>query len=747
MKARHICAIAGVAIAVATVVFMRSFTLSNERQGEAFAERLMAEMPVEDSARVTMLLPDYRPHGIPLQGRPMMALVATKSDAAIPDNGIIVSRALFAQRRFAPPAVGTEIPFSGRQGTYVLKVVGIADWAKPVRGYPNCYVSPKTAELVAEHWGEWTPKTVADLAPALSVDEGRNIGYAKPLLLWAAVLTALCLLLNSIFLSIEAKRRDLAVKRMLGLTRFGVVRECAAEAFGLALCGAVLGALFAVLAVLVYVGMDKALFPVGPAISWRTVGTTLALAPVLACVAVVATLRRALAVRPLEAASGRMPRKRHLGMFLSFAFGFGAFVAVEVWGGSLMSSFVPSPEWPDAIVSILPAGVSSFDLEKLQGKIPGVRRIHELQPLQVDFAPLEELKMKFSAEEGKKSEKGAKPTASQPKAKADATQPPWMMRGKAYRNALLLASDWLPDFRFVAGDHDSAAKALGEGDNCVITEMMARARKLAMGDEILLDCGRGLTNALKVVGIVDLNWHMVTSRGLVRGLNRKPVNTDGPLFVSFDTLDACDMRPPTMVGMTHLWLDYEPEFLAKHGVYGAGRQVEESIIAALAGADRITENGEVRGNNVQLHQRDEVADGTLAHGVDIIGSMARIPFIFLAALSLGLIAMLVASADARRREFAVLRTVGATRGHMAGVLTREALSVAVKGIVVGFVFGSAAGWLFTSVTRASMANWGLPPTFAVPCCAILKGALGALGFVLIVAIPTSLALIRRATKR
>ncbi|MGN0854655.1 MAG: FtsX-like permease family protein [Kiritimatiellia bacterium] len=723
MKARHICAVAGVAIAVATVVFMRSLTLSNARQGEAFAERLLREMPVADTARVTMLLPDYRPNGIPLQGRPMMALVATREGDDIPEDGIIVSRALFAQRRLAPPAVGTAIPFTGRQGTYVLKVAGVIDWAKPVRGYPNGYVSPQTAARIAEAWRGWTPKTAAELAPALATDEGRNLGYAKPLLIWAAVLTALCLLLNSLFLSIESRRRELAVLRVLGMTRLGVVRVCAGEALALALAGTFLGVAVAVPGVLAYVASDKALFPMGAALAWPTMAAAFAAAPALALVAVLVALRRALAVRPLEAASNRVPNRRPLGTFLSFAFGFGAFVAVEVWGGSLMSAFVPSPEWPDAIVSILPAGVSSFDIEKLQGKIPGVRRIHELQPLQVDFAPREELRMRDPVEESRGP------------------------RQAACRNALLLASDWLPDFRFVAGDHDAAAKALAEGDNCVITEMMARARRLELGSDVTLDCGGGLTNVLKVVGIVDLNWHMVTSRGLVRGLNRKPVNTDGPLFVSFDTLAACDIRPAQMVGMTHLWLDYEPAFLAAHGVYGAGRQVEEAIIAALAGADRVMESGEVRGNNVQLHQRDEVADGTLAHGVDIIGSMARIPFVFLAVISLGLVAMLVARVAARRQEFVVLRTVGMTRGRMARQLAQEAVSVALKGMVAGFVFGAAAGWLFTSVTRASMANWGLPATFAVPWRAILQGALGALGFVLAVAVPTSLALIHRKFDR
>ena len=42
--------------------------------------------------------------------------------------------------------------------------------------------------------------------------------------------TALCLLLNSLFLSIEAKRRDIAILRTLGLTRGGVWRRVLAEA-------------------------------------------------------------------------------------------------------------------------------------------------------------------------------------------------------------------------------------------------------------------------------------------------------------------------------------------------------------------------------------------------------------------------------------------------------------------------------------------------------------------------------------
>ena len=713
MKVRHICAILGVAIAVGTVVFMQGLVATNDHQAMAVAERLLREVPVANEAKVAQFVIDYRPNGRVMQGPPLVACVAASElrsrndEFRIKDGECVVTRAMFAQRRLPVPSVGTELTLIGRKKTHYLKIAAVIDWEKPLRGYPNCFVSAETAAAIDEEWRDWEPKTVEELAPGFTSDAGRNFDRAKALLLWAAALTALCLLVNSLFLSIEAKRKEIAILRMVGMTRGGVARRVMGEAIGLTIAGLVLGVLASLVLLEGYVACNATTYPMGMAISWRHIAICLCLAPVVAVTAAGVALRTALKVKPLEAASNRMPRKKHLGMLIAFACGFGAFVAVEVWGSSLMSAFVPSKEWPDAIVSILPGGVSAFDIEKVQSGVKGVRKIHELAPLQVNLEPLEELPQRGS-------------------------------RMKQYRNALLLGSDWLPEFRFVAGTREEAEKAIREGDNCIITEMMARARKLKLGDDLKLDCGRGLKMALKIVGLVDLNWHMVTSRGLVRGLNRMPVNTDGPVFVSFDTVEACDARPAMMVKMTHLWLDYEPEFLKEHGAFEAGRIVEREIVEALGMmAEEIEENA------VRLHSRDEVADGTLAHGVEIIGSMAKVPFIFILVIALGFVAMLVASADSRKREFRVLRAVGATKGQLAQVLIGEALKVAGWGILIGLFGGALVGWLCTAGTRAAMANWGIPPSFAVPLVSIAKGAVGAIVFASIVAVPTSMAIVRK----
>jgi hypothetical protein len=651
----------------------------------------------------------------------MMAYAVTRPGL----DGALVTKALFAQRRVKNlPAIGEELTLVGRKGAYRVKLAGYLDWERPARGYPNMFLPPSAVAEIDEEWQDFKPISAEELSPMFLSDAGRNMDRAKPLLLWAAALTALCLLVNTLFLTIESRRMEIATLRILGMTRGGVAKMVVREALVLVAAGLTLGIVSAIAALFAYVSCDAETFPAGAAIGMKGVIAVIAVAPVVAVFGALFAIKPAFAVRPLEAASGRAPRKRRLGMIIAFACGFGAFVAVETWGTSLTKPFIPSPEWPDAIVSILPGGVSSFDIEHLRN-LKGVKRIGELQPLQVNISPLEELKG-FGGGGGGRGGRGPM---------------------KQYRNALLLASAWLPDFKFSQGDRESAEKALAEGDNCVITEMMARARKLNVGDELVLDAGCGLVIPLKIVGIVDLNWHMVTSRALVRGMNRMPVNTDGPVFVSFDTLAACDARPQDFVKMTHVWLDYEPELLAANGVFPAGRIVEREIVEALGGAWSEDSEGEIRGNTVRLHSRDEIADGTLAHGNDLVGAMARVPFIFVAVISLGFVAMLVASFESRRREFAVLRAVGATRFQLAKVLIGEALGVAIVGVALGLALGAPLGWLCTTGTRAAMANWGLPATFVVPMLIIAKGTFFSIVFALAVAVPAALAIVRRSIHR
>ena len=65
---------------------------------------------------------------------------------------------------------------------------------------------------------------------------------------------------------------------------------------------------------------------------------------------------------------------------------------------------------------------------------------------------------------------------------------------------------------------------------------------------------------------------------------------------------------------------------------------------------------------------------------------------------------------------------------------------AVAALAAGFVGGALVGWLCTAGTRAAMSNWGLPACFSLPLVICLEGALGAVVFALLVAVPASLRL-------
>ncbi len=765
-KARLLCAVFGVASAVGGIVFVTSLSETNSAQAPALAERAVAPwaawefdqdiafgrargsrqqertpakakgrpMPIKPDMRMQVVPAtiDWRPGGRVLQGPPMRAFISLASHQ-VPYSSASISQGRWVEFGSSEPEfvctrntlqrfnkgevaeLGSTIKFVGRSGTMNARVVGYLDERRLPPGFPSVFVNDAAfkqfsaeSKVVLSLWkknpgGSVTTPRSESVVSFFKGDEQRRMDYARPLMLAAAVLTALSLMVNSLLLSVESARKSLSMLRAVGMTRGCAVWFVIDEAMISSALGVLLGIGLSLAALHIYVMCHPLVFPAGAAVDCKSMLiAVLGVVPV-AVAAVLFALKSILSVKPLEAVSLR-PRSRSIGMAVAFAFGFGAFVAVEVWGSSLMRGFIPSPEWPDAIVSLLPGGTSSFDIEKLRN-IEGVERISELLPLQIDLKNEE-------PERGRQGERSYRP------------------------NALLLASERMPRFKFVEGDYSTSVKALSAGDSCVISLMMSRARNLHCGDVLVVLAGGPRGNktevALPIAGVVDVNWHMVTSRGLVRGLNGSSGMTDGPVFVSFDTLESLDYRPAAHVKMTHLWVEYDKDFLAEHGVFPAGRKVEASIAKALGNDPSYT---------VRLHARDEIADGTLAHGSDIIGQAARVPFVFLAILSIGFVAMLVARAEAHKREFAVLRAVGATKAQLAVLLTRSALATALKGIALALPFGAAAGWAFSHKTASV---WpGMPHYFAVPWHIICEGALGAVVFALMAAIPTSIAIIKK----
>jgi hypothetical protein len=108
-------------------------------------------------------------------------------------------------------------------------------------------------------------------------------------------------------------------------------------------------------------------------------------------------------------------------------------------------------------------------------------------------------------------------------------------------------------------------------------------------------------------------------------------------------------------------------------------------------------------------------------------SMGRVPAILAGGLAAGAVAALgltlVASVRRRRRDFAVLKTLGFTRQQLAGAVAWQSTTVAVIGLVVGVPLGIAAGrWLWLLFARELSAV----PDVTIPAGSIAVAGLTAL---------------------
>jgi hypothetical protein len=212
-----------------------------------------------------------------------------------------------------------------------------------------------------------------------------------------------------------------------------------------------------------------------------------------------------------------------------------------------------------------------------------------------------------------------------------------------------------------------------------------------------------------------------------------PMGTMGPVFVS----EADARRLSGNRGRTSfLWLNLSEAYRAK-GALAAGQLLEQEIRAALRVGDE---------NTVRVHHRDEIEDGTVARGAQLIGDMARAPFWSLVVLSTGVITLLIASFQSSAKSFAVMRAVGMTRGQLGRLLLGEAVLTGLCGIALSLVSGFCIGWTFTGWTRAWMPFGGLPLSLSVPWGLILRGVGFAFALCVAMAVPPIVWLVRREAR-
>ncbi|MFA4985197.1 MAG: ABC transporter permease [Candidatus Brocadiia bacterium] len=393
----------------------------------------------------------------------------------------------------------------------------------------------------------------------------------------------------------------------------------------------------------------------------------------------------------------RRDLNRTIGVMVTLAVGLGLYMAIEIWGGSMLKPFLPDPTFPDMVVSCLPDGLDAQSVAKM-ASAPGVRK-DRFMALEVDQFILDD-------ETLHKLEQNVQ---------YDLWQNNIILVGLDPKQGFAGADPMLP-FRFREGVASSCADALASGSSCVIPETLATHAGLSVGDTVKLRIPVGKlgrpggkespagpterTESLKVAGIVDLNWHLYTSRANMRGRNGKPHRTLGPVFVSTEVARKLTGNSDRT---RFLWFDISDD-------------LRDSDPLAAAGKMNDTFSGlvDVKGSDLVVKHRDRINDETIDHARMIIGSMSRVPFWSLIILSLAMLNLLVATVVERRRELSMMRSVGLTRGQFGRLLLGEVILIWGAGVLFSFAFGVCAGWATTGWTRAVLPFGGIPLAFEVP---------------------------------
>lgn len=152
------------------------------------------------------------------------------------------------------------------------------------------------------------------------------------------------------------------------------------------------------------------------------------------------------------------------------------------------------------------------------------------------------------------------------------------------------------------------------------------------------------------------------------------------------------------------------------------------ILVKVANPEEITVVGnridkELPGNKVQL--TSEVF-ASAERSIPYLGVFLRV-LVGLAAVVSALVVMLAmyTTITERTREIGILKSLGASRGYIVGIIEKEAMLISVIGLVVGFVVSFLAGYLIGRMFGLTFEfSWGWALTAA--SIGLLGGAIGAL---------------------
>lgn len=380
---------------------------------------------------------------------------------------------------------------------------------------------------------------------------------------------------------------------------------------------------------------------------------------------------------------------RSVGAAMSLAVGMGLFVAVQVWGYTMLGAFVPGPWAPDALIVFRPDGLPRDRVADVRA-IAGVDR-ERCQPIVVE----------------------------QPRFAEDVTGSAERASVTRQDNIVIVGID--PDgafgdraglfrFEWVAGSPGEAVAKMRTGRGCVVPDHFLTETGLKLGDTIDLvpPESPGKTARYTIAGAVKMpGWHWQTK---LTGFRSRTHRAAAMVFAGYDDV-AADFA---LKNATHVWFNYSDPAADPDRIAADVRAAYSSIVGRPVASGEAPEGVP----SVRVMPVEGIRRFMLNNARRWIWLISLVPLLAMGIAGVGVANVMLASVRARRWEMGVLRAIGFTSGAVSRAVLAEGVLIGLVACLLSLVFGVLGGWCGCEFSQYISFFGGLHPPLVVPWAAI-----------------------------
>lgn len=383
---------------------------------------------------------------------------------------------------------------------------------------------------------------------------------------------------------------------------------------------------------------------------------------------------------------------RTSGAAISMAVGMSLFVAVHVWGMTMLDAFIPGNWAPDALLAFHPYGLPPEQAEQ-------VRQIDGVDPKRCEPIVVEQPRLLNDL------------TGSAERASVT-RQDNVVIVGIDLQSAFASESPLL-EFNWSSAERQQMAGKLNSDRACLVPDHFLEETGLQIGDSFQLvpPENPGTPVEYVIAGALHLpGWHWQTKQ---TGFRSRTHRAAAIIFADYNVV-AEDFSLPTA---SYVWLSYNSPSADPRQIENEASLLYSSVLNQPASTGRAMEDKP----GVQILPVEGIRQQTRDAAAGWIWMLSQIPLISAAIACIGMLNMMLVSIRSRSWELGVIRAIGITRGSIVRAILAEGILIGIVACVISIGFGILAGWCGAGFAKYISFFGGLSPALIIPWAEILLG--------------------------